>query len=173
MAEREIGGEASEHLRMRDVLARAVSRHCPAWLAGQREDLVQSAMVRLLELERQPGGDAVKSSTYLWKVAYSVVVDEIRRRRRDRERPLDDAGDPPAPGSTDTGASDREIGAALRGCLTGIAADRRVAVMLHLQGHSLADGSAIAGWNLKRHTNLVYRGLADLRRCLVEKGVTS
>jgi RNA polymerase sigma-70 factor (ECF subfamily) len=156
---------------MREVLVRAVARHAPPWLAAQREDLVQTAMLRLLELERQPGGDAVKTPAYLWKVAYSVVVDEMRRRRREREGPLEEAGDPSSPASAESGLTDREIGLALRGCLGGMAADRRVAVMLHLQGHSLADGATLAGWNLKRHTNLVYRGLTDLKRCLMAKGI--
>jgi RNA polymerase sigma-70 factor (ECF subfamily) len=30
----------------------------------------------------------------------------------------------------------------------------------------------LLGWNAKKAENLVYRGLADLRGCLTEKGVS-
>ena len=44
--------------------------------------------------------------------------------------------------------------------------------MLHLQGHSVPDAARLLGWPAKRTENLVYRGLADLRRCLIAKGHT-
>ena len=48
--------------------------------------------------------------------------------------------------------------------------ERRLAVMLHLQGHPVAEAARILGWTVKRTENLVYRGLADLRHCLICKG---
>jgi RNA polymerase sigma-70 factor (ECF subfamily) len=163
----------SGHEALRDVLSRAIARHCPRWLSDQKEDLVQAAVVRILEQERRPGGESVRTATYAWKVAYSVVVDEIRRRRNERERPLEDAGDPASSDAADRSVAGRERGEALRDCLGRLVLPRRVAVMVHLQGHRLEEGAALAGWSVKRHANLVYRGLADLRRCLGAKGITS
>ena len=41
---------------LRERVARAVRRHCPAWLAGQAEDIVQNAVMRLLRtLEKSAG----------------------------------------------------------------------------------------------------------------------
>jgi RNA polymerase sigma-70 factor (ECF subfamily) len=46
-----------------------------------------------------------------------------------------------------------------------------LAVALHLQGHSVPDIGKLMSWAPKKADNLVYRGLADLRECLVSKGV--
>jgi RNA polymerase sigma-70 factor (ECF subfamily) len=44
-------------------------------------------------------------------------------------------------------------------------------VTLYLQGHSVPDAARILDWPAKRTENLVYRGLADLRACLSNKGL--
>ena len=43
---------------------------------------------------------------------------------------------------------------------------RRVAVRLHLNGHSLADVARVLHWTPAQARNQVYRGLADLKRVL-------
>jgi RNA polymerase sigma-70 factor (ECF subfamily) len=65
-----------------------------------------------------------------------------------------------------------QVGRAIRDCLLGLVTDRRLAVALHLQGHSVPQAAALLGWDRKRTENLVYRGLADLRACLEKKGVS-
>lgn len=155
---------------VRSVLDRAMARACPAWLASEREDLVQSAMVRLLELQARKGEDMVTAASYVWRTAYSVVVDEIRRRRRDRSVPLD-AHDALAPRTPERDGASREAGRALRACLAVLQEARRIAVMLHLQGHVRSEGAGLVGWPVKQFENRVYRGLADLRRCLQSKGI--
>jgi RNA polymerase sigma-70 factor (ECF subfamily) len=49
--------------------------------------------------------------------------------------------------------------------------DRRLAVTLYLQGHTVPEAARILDWSGKRTENLVYRGLADLRECLMAKGM--
>ncbi|MGH9336361.1 MAG: hypothetical protein ACRD21_21705 [Vicinamibacteria bacterium] len=66
----------------------------------------------------------------------------------------------------------REIGRGIRSCLETLLAERRQAVALHLMGHSVKDASRILAWPFKRTENLVYRGLADLRKCLESKGLS-
>ncbi len=110
-------------------------------------------------------------SSYLWKVAQHAVIDELRRRR---VRP-----EPASPGpEAVVGTSDPEV--ALKGqritagiddCMQGIAPDRRAAVGLYLQGMSVPEVARALQWNRKRAENQVYRGLADLRRCLLSKGL--
>ena len=46
-----------------------------------------------------------------------------------------------------------------------------MAVVLHLQGHSVPEAARLLNWGNKRTENLVYRGLADLRNCLALKGL--
>jgi RNA polymerase sigma-70 factor, ECF subfamily len=157
---------------IRATLTRALARACPAWLAHERDDLVQTALVRILDARRRKGPDAVRAASYVWRTAYSVVVDEIRRRRREPRAAVGE--EPPEIASNRTPEHERqarEAGAALRICLATLAEPRRVAVLLRLQGHGLAEAAGLAGWDVKRLENLAYRGLADLRRCLETKGV--
>jgi RNA polymerase sigma-70 factor (ECF subfamily) len=154
--------EASDFEGMRPVLVRAVARHCPPALASQAEDLVQTALLRLLE-HPPPEGSLPRGASYLWRVAFSVVIDEIRRRKRG-ERYQEEARSRATP---DTPGPD--IGAEIRDCLERLAEPRRVSVTLHLQGFRLSEVATALQWNEKRVENLIYRGLADLRRCLQGK----
>jgi RNA polymerase sigma-70 factor (ECF subfamily) len=136
---------------------------------------VQSALVKVLE--RWGEGTALPPASYLWKMAYTTTIDEIRRRRRTREVPLDPEDDGTGPAAEATAASDperegsaAEIGAAIGECLQKMVEPRRLAVVLHLQGHTVPEAGRILGWGEKRVENLVYRGLADLRRCLEARG---
>jgi RNA polymerase sigma-70 factor (ECF subfamily) len=44
-------------------------------------------------------------------------------------------------------------------------------VTLYLQGHTVPETARVLDWPAKRADNLVYRGLADLRQCLLAKGL--
>jgi RNA polymerase sigma-70 factor, ECF subfamily len=161
--------------RVREDLVRAVARVCPKALADRADDLVQVALMRLVEVHRRSEGKAEFSSFYLRKAAYSAVIDEIRRQRRRQEVPLDaeesefhPATPQPDPESSSAG---EEIGRAIRDCLARLVRPRRLAVTLHLQGHRVAEAARLLGWSVKKVENLVYRGLADLRGCLTAKGM--
>ena len=154
--------------RIREVLRRAVQRLCPRDLQDLREDLVQSALVKVLE---QQGDEhsATPPASYLWRVAHSVLVDELRRLERRRkmeaqvERVTDEAG---APGEPSPG-----LKAAIEACLQGLSPERRAAVALHLHGLGAAEAARALRSDRKRVQNLTYRGLADLRACLLGKGL--
>ena len=165
-------------IALRRDLTRVVARVCPAWLSAQRDDLVQSAVMRVMQGLRgraRPGeGIAALTSSYLYKVAHSVLVDEIRRTRRRQETDLDDEVAESAPETTadpERITASAEIGQNIQGCLARLPRDRRLAVTLYLQGHSVAEAARILDWPQKRTENLVYRGLADLRVCLTCKGI--
>lgn len=160
---------------IREVIRRAVSRACPAWLADRRDDITQAATRRVLELSRRNEDRTAYPASYLWKVAYSATIDEIRRLRREQSHTVEveepsELSDRRRP-SPEQSAAGREIGGLIRACLRGLLKPRRMAVVLHLQGESLAAVGRLLGWNVKRANNLVYRGLADLRECLRAKGV--
>lgn len=161
---------------LRRHVARAVARLCPAWLRAEQEDIVQLTMIRLHGLLERSEGDGQASASYIWKTAFSVTVDEIRRRSRRPETPLgevDVAATVPSSGpDPEQRAMARELGATIRTCLAQLADERRTAVVLHLQGHTVGQVAALLGWNAKRAENLVYRGLSDLRRFLAAKGVS-
>lgn len=166
-------GDPIAHLRAR--LCEAVRRACPRWLAADADDMVQEAMMRVLDAAGRSGDATAVSPTYLRRAAYSVIVDEIRRRRRRPEDPVDDddrtvqvrAGQ----ADPERGALASELGIAIGTCLEGLAPARRVAVTLQLQGHSMPEIARLLGWTTRKAEHLFYRGLATLRECLESKGV--
>ena len=119
-------------------------------------------------------GTPALTPSYLHRVAQSTLIDELRRVRRQRETALDDEGDAAIPIAQDDPerlAASREIGRGIQDCLREMTRDRRLAVTLYLQGHSVPESSRLLDWSPKRTENLVYRGLADLRECLASKGM--
>jgi len=161
------------------TMARAVRRQCPPWLADQAQDIAQAALAKVVALDKAAEGKRPLTSFYLHKVAHSALVDEIRRRKRRREVSIEaptEGGEqarpfePHAQGDPESHTSYRQLGVAIRACLASATRDRRLAVVLYLQGHSVPEASRILGWDVKRTENLVYRGLADLRQCLLGKG---
>lgn len=158
---------------IRSQLTRAVARLCPSWLANERDDLVQAACMRLMDRLASREEDTLLSSSYIWKVAFSVTVDEIRRVRRRPEVPIADDAGQRAAGDIDPErlAHWREAGHAIVECLGGLSVERRLAVTAYLQGHSIKESARLLGWTSKKYENLMYRGLDDLRRCLRAKGI--
>lgn len=168
---------------LRAHLSKAVARVCPGWLADRRDDIIQSALIRVANVAAREG-NAPLAASYLWKAAYSATVDEIRRVRRLRESPLEEVETETNAGreravlhaadraDPERRAESRQVGTAIRACLAGLLADRRRAVTLHLQGHTIPECGRLLGWDAKRAENLAYRGMQDLRACLEQKGIT-
>jgi len=160
---------------MLPVLRAAVHRNCPEWMRNSVDDLVQEAGIRLLEIIRRDEGKRVLSSSYIWRTGYSVVIDEIRRRRRRKEHSLEEkhvahlavaeTGDP------ERLAESEMAGKAVRDCLSRLAEARRRAVVLRLLGHGVREISSLLEWSYKRAENLVCRGMEQLRACLTGKGI--
>ena len=164
---------------LRRRITRAVDRVCPSWLKASRDDLIQAAVLRVIEVHKKGEGEGHFSTSYLRKVAYAVLVDEVRRIRRRSEVPLEAEAPSEAPRSPDGESSlperkavQRQLGCAIAECLRDLRDERRQALVLYLQGHSVPDAARILGWSTKKTENLVYRGRSDLQRCLREKGFT-
>ncbi len=161
---------------VRQHLITAMRRVCPPSIADEAEDLVQRAMIKLMASQGKSEENPAFSASYLWRVAYTAVIDEIRRRDRRREVPLieDSAITIPASSRPDPEreATSRGIGDAIRDCLLKMVDARRRAVTLHLVGHTVDEIARLLEKRSKQTDNLVYRGMADLRRCLSGKGVT-
>ena len=167
-----------DYATLRQDVAKAIARICPRWMTDRRDDLVQATVVRVMRIagKRSAGGERNQPfpTSYLYKVAYSVLVDEIRRVRRQRETGLDDEAVAPvaiARENPERTTASKEVGRSIQECLMGMKRERRLAVALHLQGHTVPEVARILDWAAKQAENLVYRGLADLRKCLMAKGV--
>jgi RNA polymerase sigma-70 factor (ECF subfamily) len=152
------------------TLTRAVRAVCPRRLEAERDDLVQGAMVRVLAATRGRNVNA----TYVWKAASCALLDEVRRARRRHEVPL--VSEPTselrdgAPGP-ERALSARDLEIAVRSCLGTLSPDRRRAVALHVLGYTPREAARVLETGVKRVSNCVFRGLADLRACLRQKGI--
>ncbi len=162
---------------LRDRMATAVRAVCPAWLVDRRDDLIQTATLNLLRILRKTERKGPLPASYLRRVAYNALVDEIRRVRRRNETPLKEEESDEEVGleasmlTPERQAMGGEISVAIRHCLTQLVAPRRRAVTLYLLGHKIPELMTRFGWSRKRTENLIYRGLDNLKACLREKGL--
>jgi len=154
-------GETRDLRAIRLVLERAVRSRCFGLLASARDDLVQTAMVRILERDRHEDLGR-RGASYAWKVAQSVMVDELRRLGRERRLAESVSEEKKRSWVDPTGAIQ------LRQCLERLEERRRMAVTLHLSGLRIPEVARAAGWTEKTAENLIYRGLDDLRALLGE-----
>jgi RNA polymerase sigma factor (sigma-70 family) len=142
-------------------------------MAEQREDLVQSACLRIVKKSTGSKESEPLGSSYLWKVAHSVVMDEIRHRRRRPEAELDSPGiaEPvsPAVAPAENLAASQVRDAINQGVMQ-LTEARRWAVLLYLYGFTLKESARMLGWNPKRVDNQRYKGLTELRSYLRERG---
>ena len=170
------GLSENQWAHLRDQLEQSVQRVCPRWLSDRRDDLVQVGLLRVMAVLEKSEWKRELGTSYLSRVAYSALVDEIRRLRRRQEVPLeDDEGDPlPMPSheaDPERRSIDRQLSVSLRECLAQQVRTRRIAVTLSLQGYTAPETAQLLDWTVRKVENLVFRGVADLRKCLSTKGL--
>ena len=166
--------EGEAYASVRRKLEQAVSKICPYLPASDKDDVVQAAILRLLKIQQKSEGNREFNASYLWRVAYSALIDETRRRRRRKEDPLEQEvldTTVHASGNPERETAARELGSAIQVCLQRLVRTRRLAVTLYLQGHGVPEAAQLLDWQRKKVENLVYRGLVDLRQCLNAKGI--
>ena len=169
--------DADDYARLHGRLTAAVNAVCPAWMRDREDDLVQAGMMAVMRIESK--GEEIEGlpTSYIRRVAYTALVDAIRRRRSRREVSLETMTENEmAPPTADTGPEQDlqacEIATGLRECLSLLVGARRNAVTLYLLGYKTPEVAARMGWKAKRASNLVYRGLDNLRACLRQRELT-
>jgi RNA polymerase sigma-70 factor (ECF subfamily) len=131
------------------------------------EEIEQDIRIRLWRaIERQGENPTGVGASYVQDAAMSAAVDLLRRRRREREQLALDV----VPDLEDRRglADEADLITLLERTLERLPPDRRIAVRLHLEGRGREEIATATGWSEARTRNLLYRGLGDLRACLVE-----
>jgi len=166
------------------LLRNAIAAHCPKDMGLHVDDLVQDASLRLwraLSSEREIQNVA----SYLHRIAATVTIDAIRRikARREEQMQLSPEQDRESAGaqefiqhadprpSPEAVAERQRILVLVNEILGGFPENRRRALGLHFQGFTTLEIGNLLGWREAKARNLVYRGLADLRRQLLAQGV--
>jgi len=172
-----MSGQPPEPLEDLDEVRRyirgAILRACPSWDPDDVEEVTHRAILRLMKLARGGQGGDGFTRPYLARVAYTHIVDEIRRRRPlvPLESHEDANGELPSRGTDPEGdCSLNELRQAIRLCLQKLNRNRRHAVMLSLLGYRNSEIATLTGWDSKQAENHLTRGRADLRSCLNTKG---
>lgn len=160
----------------------AIARFCPRDLGLQLDEIEQEARIRLwraLQRERT----ITDPASYLYRIAASAAIDAGRRVRARREIPLsvvegEDAETPQGLAAASIEAPDSvvlraELRSRVETVLGSLAAKRRRAVGLYLQGFTTQEIGDLLGWSEAKARNLTYRGLTDLRTRLRSAGVSA
>lgn len=156
-----------------------MSKRCPRWMRAKAEDLAQKACLKFFENAKKGDGTEAYCASYLCQVVQWVILDEMRSagRRDDLTDSLEVCG---SRAQLDRSSSFvdlemklklRRAGQALLDCMSKLSSERRMALLLSLQGYSNRESAQILGWNQKKTENYASRGRADVRNCLRNKGV--
>jgi len=145
--------------------------------AADVDELIQEVRIRLWR--SRPSGEliSVVGASYMYRTAVTAALTVIRRRRAKTSganESLDDTGAPVAPSNAQTPEQEfesNELAEQIEAALGGIAPARAPVVRLYLAGYSREEIAELFGWSEGKTRNLLYRGLADLRDALSERGI--
>lgn len=142
----------------------------------EMDELFQDVRLRLWRARGSGEQIAVAPTSYVYRTAITAALDLIRARRDAKEERVDTMS---ATGAATFGTVDgpdaaleaMELGATVAGALDTITPSRRPVVRMYLAGYDKAEIADLLGWTESKTRNLLYRGLADLRTALAERGV--
>lgn len=141
------------------------------------DELLQDVRVRLWRA--RPGSEQIREvgASYVYRTAVSAALDMLRRRRASRTEPLElHLHDRPPSGGDDLAGPEAELAESelaeqVVQVVERIAPARRPVVRMHLAGYSREEIAELLGWSEAKTRNLLYRGLADVREGLLERGI--
>jgi RNA polymerase sigma-70 factor (ECF subfamily) len=112
----------------------------------------------------------------MYRTAVSAALDVIRSRRERANEQIDTSresgemrlGSLPGP---DVELEHSELGAIVSRAVEEVTPSRRPVLRMYLAGYDREEIAALLGWSEAKTRNLLYRGLADLRELLSERGI--
>lgn len=131
---------------------------------GAAEDAVQQAFLEFVKAAPDLRGDGRSVRAWLYRSVRFTCLDEIRRRARRPEDPVDRL---PEVGAQSANPIDLMMSAGLEVALSALTPDQRVVILLrHVVGLSGAEIARVVGSNRPAVYAMVARAEASLRRCL-------
>ena len=152
------------------AMVRRVGRSAPA---AMREDIQQRVLIALWKQLRS-NHPIEHPTTYIYRTAVRETVRVMREEASRAQDPIDDQ----APGGLRAHRGDphaellrKEKMTRIRSAIAEIAPERRLAVRAHLSGFGVTEIMERYEWSYQKARNLIARGMADLRRILMEHGL--
>lgn len=145
-------------------------------------DVVQEVRVRLWRARPDSETLAGLGTSYIYRTAMSAALEVVRRRRGSgpaiAQPSTDDDDSEHGPLATvesrEAGPEETlaraELAEAVSRALGELPDGRRTAVRLYLVGYTRDEIARMTGWSEAKARNLIYRGLADLRAILEQRG---
>ncbi len=141
------------------------------------EELVQDVRVRLWRA--RPDSEQIRTvgASYVYRTAVSAALDLLRRRRAGNTVPFElhehdgAAAETKRAVSAEEELAESELAEQIVHVVGAIAPARRPVVRMHLAGYPREEIAELLGWTEAKTRNLLYRGLADLREGLLERGI--
>lgn len=141
------------------------------------DEVMQEVRIRLWRAD--PSGEQIErwGASYVYRTAMSAALDLLRRRRSraaDHTESVDDRSEelPAATRGPHDEVVGGELSARILAAVDTLALPRRAAVRMYLTGYEREEIAELLGWTEAKTRNLLYRGLADLRKRLTEGGIT-
>jgi RNA polymerase sigma factor (sigma-70 family) len=152
------------------LIASVVARVGGARATLIREDIQQQVLIGLWrQVEREQ--TIAYPASYVYRAAVRETVRALRREAAREAEPIE-ADETPEPSAGPYEAVvGREQASRVEAGLAALAPDRARAVRGHLLGFEVAEIMRMYGWPYQKTRNLIARGMADLRRSLIEKGL--
>jgi RNA polymerase sigma factor (sigma-70 family) len=140
------------------------------------DEVIQEVRIRLWGALDTPERIAAVNTSYVYQTAMSAVCDLIRRRRGDRTVSLEE--DPtlagiavPTPLSPDRALERLELAGSIERALEDLSAAQRPVVRMYLAGYPQREIETLLGWTEAKTRNVLYRGLAEIRKALASQGL--
>jgi RNA polymerase sigma-70 factor (ECF subfamily) len=140
------------------------------------DEVMQEVRIRLWRARASSEQISSSSASYVYRTAVSAALD-IARRRRARKAELSDSIDDAtttvvaAPGGPAEELEQSEVARQVAAAVDEIVESRRPVVRMYLAGYPREEIAELLGWSEAKTRNLLYRGLAELRARLTERGV--
>ncbi|HJU73361.1 MAG TPA: sigma-70 family RNA polymerase sigma factor [Gemmatimonadaceae bacterium] len=142
------------------------------------DEVIQEVRISLWRARPAASQLAAIGPGYVHRAAVSAALTVLRRRRAKRESASalspeieQVAADPKT--NPQESLEQAELHAQLRAAVAALDLPRQTVVRLHLHGYQRDEIAKLLGWSEAKTRNLLYRGLADLRQILTERGITA
>lgn len=132
------------------------------------EDIMQDVRIKIWNLIRSER-TVYSHGSYIKRIINSAVIDQLRKHRRqdslfkyEKQKQIAERGRP-----YDREAARRKaFREMVREAIERLITSRRQVIKLYLLGFSIQEISSYLGWSVDKTRNLLYRGLADLKKHL-------
>ena len=135
------------------------------------DEMLQEVRIRLWRAQQSEQIASVGAS-YMYRTAVTAALTLIRRWRA---RPAETQATPDAAergdASLERDLAASELAEEVARALTTLPASRQPVVRMYLAGYTREEIADLLGWSEAKTRNLLYRGLADLRARLTERGI--